>query len=258
MPKILFYGKALCLLLLAVPSISLSYVNRRFFFRGLGSVTAAAGVAGCGRVVAFEVEGEEEKVALPNSLNANPSEAAPLRRPSSRPLSSLCKSESDPFKTTKHCVRFGRDKDNRLLTVAADENGISTSAVRNPSKFSAPWDYVPETFEADVAWKSLKIAITELEGARIVEEKMEPQVSYYLHATAPSSVPPGSIDDIEFVLNPDAKLVFFRSVTRDTVFLYPLQQPLSDRGANLKRLESIRKNLGWSRLSYEFGDAVSY
>ena len=257
MPRVLLYGKVSCLLLLAVPSISLSYVNRRLFFRGLGSVTAA-GVAGCGRVVASEEEGEEGKGDLLYSPNANPSEAAPLRRPPSRPLSSLCKSESDPFKTTKHCVRFGRDKDNRLLTVAADENGISTSAVRSPSKFSAPWDYVPETFEADVAWKSLKIAITELEGARIVEEKMEPQVSFYLHATAPSSVPPGSIDDIEFVLNTDTKVVFFRSVTRDTVFLYPLQQPLSDRGANLKRLESIRKSLGWSRLSYEFGDAVSY
>ena len=72
-----------------------------------------------------------------------------------------------------------------------------------------------------------------------------------MHATAPSATPPGSVDDMEFILNPREKLVFYRSVTRDSVFVYPLQQPVSDRGANLKRLEEIRSALGWEKLRYD-------
>ena len=96
--------------------------------------------------------------------------------------------------------------------MAADENGVSTSAVRNPTRFSAPWDYVPQTFDPAVAWGSLKAKLETVEGARIVEEDRE---NFYIHATAPASTPPGSVDDLEFILNPAEKLVFYRSVTRD-------------------------------------------
>lgn len=50
-------------------------------------------------------------------------------------------------------------------------------------------------------------------------------------------VPPGSVDYVEFLVKPADQIVLYRSVSRDTLFLYPLQQPVSDQG-NLKgRLE---------------------
>jgi len=63
--------------------------------------------------------------------------------------------------------------------------------------------------------------------------------------TAPAKVPPGSTDDLEFLLRPADKIVLYRSATRDTVLVYPFQQPLSDQESNLKRIEQIRSELGW-------------
>jgi hypothetical protein len=43
----------------------------------------------------------------------------------------------------------------------------------------------------------------------------------------------------------------YRSVSRDAVFVYPLQQPVADRGAHAARLEDLRSRLGWAKLSYD-------
>ena len=106
-----------------------------------------------------------------------------------------CKTTSDPFKTTKVCFRYGRDKDGRLRPVAADENGVSCSSVRNPSRFSAPWriGFLPEEFDAGKAWESLKREVAGTEGVIIREVD---DAGYYLRATGPSAVPPGSTDDM--------------------------------------------------------------
>lgn len=163
-----------------------------------------------------------------------------------------CKVVSNPSTTTVRCNRTGRRRDGRLLVCRADENCVSCSSVKSPSKFGAPWSYTPETFSETRAWKSLKDTLLSVQGVELVEENLTAEDgTFYLHATAPALIPPGSVDDLEFVLNPKDKLVFYRSATRDTVFVYPLQQPVGDKGNNRARLESVRTALGWELLSYD-------
>lgn len=50
-------------------------------------------------------------------------------------------------------------------------------------------------------------------------------------------MPPGSVDSVEFLVKPEDQIVLYRSVSRDTLFLYPLQQPVSDQGKIKERLE---------------------
>lgn len=57
---------------------------------------------------------------------------------------------------------------------------------------------------------------------------------FYLHRR---KVPPGSVDSVEFLVKPEDQIVLYRSVSRDTLFLYPLQQPVSDQGKIKERLE---------------------
>jgi len=75
--------------------------------------------------------------------------------------------------------------------------------------------------------------------------------NYYLHGEAPSTVPRDGIDDLEFILLPEESLVIYRSSSRQSVFLYPLQRPVSDGNTNRSRLESIQKALGWPSLGYD-------
>jgi uncharacterized protein (DUF1499 family) len=191
---------------------------------------------------------ENVLILVPVAASANDGANLPLQQ-------KFCSTVSDPFKTTKICTRYGLDKRGGLRPVAADENGVSCSSVRSPSKFSPPWDYRPGTFDANEAWKSLKRVIIDTEG---VELKDIAEDGYYVHATVPSAFPEGSLDDLEFTLNPIEKVVLYRSVSRTSIFPYPFQQPISDRGSNLKRLEDIRNRLGWSKLIYDVEGTGGY
>jgi len=111
----------------------------------------------------------------------------------------------------------------------------------------SPWVYGGAAADTPSAWLSLVRAVEAQEGVKVVEIDNGSK-QYYLRAEVGSKVPlpPGGIDDIEFLMSPKDGLVFFRSASRQMAFLYPLTQPVGDGGSIKRRLEAIQKVVGWS------------
>jgi Protein of unknown function (DUF1499) len=182
-----------------------------------------------------------------------------------------CITTSDPSKTSVAC--FGDVVNVRNLTpvstallrlagIAAAENGISTSAVKNPAHYGSPWSYLTETSDPAVAWQSLvDVVMQELPNGSVLT-RVDGDPVYYLHVVTPTLLPPPPsvsatsdkdaiaaspyLDDVEFILRPADQVVLYRSASRTSLFVYPLQQPVSDNQTNAKRMKAIQSALGWS------------
>mmetsp|Transcript_5419 Transcript_5419/g.10655 ORF Transcript_5419/g.10655 Transcript_5419/m.10655 type:complete len:243 (-) Transcript_5419:80-808(-) len=157
-----------------------------------------------------------------------------------------CTTVSDPSKTIVTCRGFGLSSEGRVGGCAADEACVATSAVLNPSKYGPPWRPLStlEDIDRARAWRAVVSAVTDEPGLTIVEQD---DAVPYLRAEAQSTVPPDGTDDVEFVLRDDSGVrLLYRSATRQSVFLYPLQQPVANQQSHIKRLASIRERLGWA------------
>lgn len=133
----------------------------------------------------------------------------------------------------------------------ASENCISTTSVQSASKYASPWVY--NTQDVNEAFLQVVKAVESEGSMKVVEIDNN---KHYVRAEGPSKVPPGAIDDVEFLLTPkeEDSLVFFRTGSRQSVFVYPVQQPLPDGGTLKKRLDTIQKRLGWDSVAdlYEY------
>lgn len=154
-----------------------------------------------------------------------------------------CRTSSTPSTTVVTCRGFGLSADERVAGCTADEACIATSAVSNPSKYGPPWrpSNSGEASEPDRAWRAVVSAVIDEPSLTIADQD---GVRRYLRATAPAQVAGvDGTDDVEFILRDGVLL--YRSATRQSVYLYPLQQPVANQESHRQRLSSIRRRLGW-------------
>ena len=114
--------------------------------------------------------------------------------------------------------------DGRLAPCPNKPNCVASDA-EDEAKQIAPFH-----FEGDQAavWSALKTAVAGLERTTVVTAD-----ETYLHAEAKSRTF-GFVDDLEFHLRPEERLIALRSAARTGY---------SDFGVNVERLETLRKTL---------------
>jgi len=167
---------------------------------------------------------------LPLSLLSLPSDAFGIETPKL----GECITESNPQVTTQFCRQVGLTTDGRLRGCNANENCFSTSA-KAAAKRTNPWHYKGSS---EAAFQEIKVA-AELEGLTILKAK---EATYILAAqkNVPKQ-PAGSSIFYEFLVRPEDQAVLYRGVVDKTIFLYPLQQPVSDFGAIESMFDKILK-----------------
>jgi hypothetical protein len=168
--------------------------------------------------------------------------------PASAKTFPACTTESNPQTTVVSCRQLGLKDDGRLLGCLANENCLSTSAT-SATKYSSPWKYSAQN--TDEAWTLLRAAL-ENQGLKVLQA--DPITHYMLGAEKGTArqgqpQPAGSSLFYEFLLKPEEKMVLYRAVVDKTVFLYPLQQPVTDFGVLKDRLAGIISKTGWTSVA---------
>ena len=160
-----------------------------------------------------------------------------------------CKTKPGALYAVRTCARYGVQGDGRLVGCLPSENCVSSSAIKSPAQFDAPWLFSPATRDADKAFEELVKAAEASPDLKIAETD---PARRYLRATAPSQISnykATDVDDVEVLISAEKGLVFHRSASRESVFFFPPQNiysvPLGDNGSNRGRLEALRKALGW-------------
>ena len=160
-----------------------------------------------------------------------------------------CKTKPGALYAVRTCARYGVQGDGRLAGCLPSENCVSSSAIKSPAQFDAPWLFSPATRDADRAFEELVKAAKASPDLKIAETD---PARRYLRATAPSQISnykATDVDDLEVLISAEKGLVFHRSASRESVFFFPPQNiysvPLGDNGSNRGRLEALRKALGW-------------
>jgi hypothetical protein len=142
----------------------------------------------------------------------------------------------------------------RLRGCKANENCFSTSS-KTPTKKQQPW-YFGESLSPTDAFTVLKDAV-QLEGLAVLQARESDLYILAAEKNAPKQ-PAGSSLFYEFLLRPDDTVVLYRAVVDKTVFVYPLQQPVSDFGALNARLEGVFKRTGFQRDDDSYERAVQF
>ena len=63
-----------------------------------------------------------------------------------------CKTKPGALYAVRTCARYGVQGDGRLAGCLPSENCVSSSAIKSPAQFDAPWLFSPATRDADKAF----------------------------------------------------------------------------------------------------------
>ncbi|KAL3944233.1 MAG: hypothetical protein SGBAC_001676 [Bacillariaceae sp.] len=113
---------------------------------------------------------------------------------------------------------------------------VSTSNVKNLDLYLPPWTYDASRYNSIQVLARIKGALTADPTCQILPAENDEDAKYYLKAQVKRSDLFWTIDEIEFLVDEDKQVVFFRSLATSSDF--------NDFGANKKRLEDIRKKAG--------------
>lgn len=148
-----------------------------------------------------------------------------------------CESETNTItgSTVQFCRELGLIDGDRLRSCRANENCFSTSSI-TPGKSVSPYLYLQSYEDAiTILTDALK-----LEGITILKSK-EINDNYYIIGAEKSvpKQPAGSSLFYEFLIKKKPQVVQYRALVDKTLFVYPLQQPVSDFGALQSKLSGI-------------------
>ena len=170
-----------------------------------------------------------------------------------------------PYKRGLSEMEYGPIRDGKVRGCpTVNPNCVSTSSL-NPRTYASPWTTpadVKDLSEAKAVLVDLMLSPSGF-GCKLLEEQSSDPPGQWEYVRL--STPSGRFgeDQMEFVLTRktldrnwqgDSQLgllVFFRSMTSEIRYIYPIQQPVSDFGAQEKRLKRIRDELGWRLVGCE-------